>query len=58
MLTVTNKIKPVQHCYKMNGFYLENVVQEKYLGLILLKKLSWKSNVSNVTAKANSTRYL
>ena len=42
----------------MNGFYLENVVQEKYLGVILLKKLSWKSNVSNVTATANSTRYL
>ena len=58
VLTVTNKIKPVQHCCKMHGIYLENAVQEKYLGVILLKKLSWKPNVSNVAAKANSTRYL
>ena len=30
MLIVTNKIKPVHHCYKMHGVYLENATQEKY----------------------------
>ena len=51
------KIKSVQHCYKMHGIYLENVTQEKYLGVILHRKLSWKTHISNVVAKANSTRY-
>ena len=57
VLIATNKIKPIQHWYKMHGIYLENVIQEKYLGLILHRKLSWKPHVSNVVAKANSTRY-
>ena len=26
VLAVTNKIKPVQHCYKPHGIYLENVI--------------------------------
>ena len=41
----------------MHGIYLENVTQEKYLGVILHRKLSWKPHVSNVVAKANLTRY-
>ena len=53
---VTKKIKPVQHCYKMHGICLENATQKKYLGVILHRKLSWKRHVSNVVAKANSTR--
>ena len=57
VLIITNKIKPVQHCYKMHGIYLENVTQEKYLGVIIHRKLFWKPHVSNVVAKANSTRY-
>ena len=57
VLTVTNKIKAVQHCYKMQGIYLENVVQKNYLGVILHRKLSWKPHVSNIVAKANSSRY-
>ena len=57
MLIVTNKIKPVQHCYKMHDIYLENVTQEKYLRVILHRKLSWKPHVSSVVAKANLTRY-
>ena len=56
VLTVTNKIKPVQHYYKMHGIYLEYIFQEKYLGVILHRKLSWKPHESNVVAKANSTR--
>ena len=36
MLIVTNKLKPVQHCYKMHGIYLENVTQEKYYTGIFL----------------------
>ena len=56
VLIVTNKIKPAQRCCKMHGIYLENVTQEKYLGVILHRKLSWKPHVSNVVAKANSTR--
>ena len=41
----------------MHGIYLENATQEKYLGVILHKKLFWKPHVSNVVAKANLTRY-
>ena len=57
VLIVRNKLKPVQHCYKMPGIYLENVTQEKYLVVILHRKLSWKPHVSNVVAKVNSSRY-
>ena len=57
VLKVTNKIKPVQHYHKMHGIYLEYIFQEKYLGVILHRKLSWKPHESNVVAKANSTRY-
>ena len=56
MLVVTNKIKPFQHCYKMHGIYLKNVTQEKYLGVIQYRKVSWKPHVSNIVAKANSIR--
>ena len=41
----------------MHGIYLENATQEKYLGVMLHKKLSWKPHASNVVAKANLTRY-
>ena len=40
LLIVTNRVKPVQHCYKMHAIYLESIVQEKYLGVILHRKLS------------------
>ena len=50
VLIVTNKKKPVQHCYKMHSFYLENVTQQNYLGIMLHKELSWKPHVSNVVA--------
>ena len=57
VLIVINKLKPFQHCYKMLGIYLGNVTQEKYLVVILHRKLSWKPHVSNVVAKVNSSRY-
>ena len=57
VLIVTKTIKPIQHCYKMCDIYLENVTQDKYLGSILHRKLSWKPHISNVVAKANSTRH-
>ena len=57
VLIVTKKIRPVQHCYKMHGIYLWNVTQEKYLRVMLHRKLCWKPHVSNVVAKANYTRY-
>ena len=50
VLIVTNKIKPAQHCYKTHSFYLENVTQQNYLGIMLHKELSWKPHVSNVVA--------
>ena len=56
VLAVTNEIKPVQHCYEMHGIFLENVVQEKCLGVILQRKFYWKPHVSNLVGKANSTR--
>ena len=57
MLIVTNQIKSVQHFYNMDDVYLGNVTQEKYLGVIIHRKLSWKPHVSNVVAKANAARY-
>ena len=57
MLMVTNQIKPVQHFYKMDDVYLGNVTQEKYLRVIIHRKLPWKPHVSNVVAKANAARY-
>ena len=56
VVTVTIKIKPVQDCCEMHDILLGNVVQEKYLGVILHRKLSWKPHVSNVVVKVNSTR--
>ena len=53
---VTNKIKAVQHFYKMHGIYLQNVGQEEYFGVILHRKRSGKSHVSNIVAKANLTK--
>ena len=57
MLIVTNQIKSVQHFYNMDDVYLGNVTQEKYLGVIIHRKRSWKPHVSNVVAKANAARY-
>ena len=48
VLIATNKIKPVQRCYKTHGIYLENVTQQNYLGVMLHRKLSWKPHVLNV----------
>ena len=54
VLAVTNKIKPVPHCYKMhdikchsNEVTLSDTKQEAFL----------KTHVSHVAAKANSIRY-
>ena len=53
MITATNKIKPLQHYYKMH-INLENVAQEKSLGVKLIQKTFRKTTCM---AKTYSTRY-
>ena len=38
---ITNKKNIINHQYKMDKSKLENVKQEKYLGVIISNKLSW-----------------
>ena len=56
VLRITNKRKIIDSKYIMHGTQLEVVDQEKYLGVILHKKLSWKPHINKITAKANQTR--
>ena len=56
VLRITNKRKITDSKYIMHGTQLDVVDQEKYLGVILHKKLSWKPHINKITAKANQTR--
>ena len=56
VLRVTNKRKIVENTYKIHNQELKVVEKAKYLGVTISKNLSWKHHVSNITAKANSTR--
>ena len=56
LLRITNKRKPISAQYFMHNIQLKSVDQEKYLGVILHKKLSWKPHIGAITSKANSTR--
>ena len=56
VLRITNKLKPIEADYYMHNQKLQNVDEAKYLGLLIHKKLSWKSHVSKIIKKANQTR--
>lgn len=56
VLRVTNKRKIVENTYKIHNQELKVVEKAKYLGVTISRNLSWKHHVSNIVAKANSTR--
>ena len=53
---VTNKCKPIAAAYNIHGMVLEEVPSAKYLGLHIVKKLTFNTHVAITCKKANSTR--
>ena len=53
ILTVTNKKNIIKHQYKMDKSKLKNVEQEKYLGVIISKRLSWLPHEKMISCRAN-----
>ena len=56
ILTVTNKKNIIKHQYKMDKSKLKNVEQEKYLGVIINKRLSWLPHAKMISCRANLKR--
>ena len=55
ILTVTNK-NIIKHQYKNERSKLENVKQEKYLGVIINNKLLWLPHAKIISCCANLKR--
>ena len=53
ILTVTNKKNIIKHQYKMDKSKLKNVDQEKYLGVIINKRLSWLPHANMISYHVN-----
>ena len=53
VLTITNKIKPIETSYTIHHENLEKVESSKYLGVEIHKKLKWNRHVGNVCKRAN-----
>ena len=53
ILTVTNTKNIIKHQYKMDKSKLKNVEQEKYLGVIINKRLSWLPHAKVISCCAN-----
>ena len=56
IITVTNKKNIIKHQYKMDKSKLKNVEQEKYLGVIINKRLSWLPHAKMISCHANLKR--
>ena len=56
ILTVTNKKNIIKHQYKNERSKLENVKQEKYLGVIINNKLLWLPDAKIISCCANLKR--
>ena len=56
ILTVTNKKNIIKHQYKMDKSKLKNVEQEKYIGVIIKKRLSWLPYAKMISCRANLKR--
>ena len=56
ILTVTNKKNIIKHQYKNERSKLENVKQEKYLGVVINNKLSWLPHAKIISCCANLKR--
>ena len=57
VLRITNKKNVIKCGYVLHNKTLDSVEQEKYLGVTIHKKLSWKPHIAKTTAKANNTRH-
>ena len=56
LLRITNKLKPIEASYYMHNHKLDKVETDKYLRVLLNKKLSWKPHADAICKKANQTR--
>ena len=56
ILTISNKRKLIETNYYIHNRKLDQVDEDKYLGLIIHKKLYWSSHVNMIIKKANQTR--
>ena len=54
LLRITNKLKPIQHHYKIHNVILDETCSAKYLGVTIDSKLKWKHHYANTVKKANS----
>ena len=54
LLRITNKSNPTE-TYVMYKQKLDYVDEAKYLGILIHKKLSWKSHINSIIKKANLT---
>ena len=55
MQLTRKRIKKINAVYSLEETVLENVVNIKYLGVIISKDLKWNTHVSNVCTKVNTT---
>ena len=53
VLTVARKKSPVTHEYHLGNTYLKRVLEEKDLGIIISRNLSYDSHVMHIALKAN-----
>ena len=56
ILSVTNKKNIIKHQYKMDKSKLKNIEQEKYLDVIIKKRLSWLPHAKLISCCANLKR--
>ena len=56
LLRITNKSNPTETSHVMHKQKLDHVDEAKYLGILIHKRLSWKSHVNSIITKANQTR--
>mgnify|MGYP001796102237 CR=1 FL=1 len=56
ILSVTNKKNIINYNYKMENVSLKSVTEEKYLGVVIDKKLSWLPHVKKISNRANYKR--
>ena len=54
-LSVTNKRKPKNTRYSVDGQPIDKVSSSKYLGVTLNGTLTWSDHIAAITSKANST---
>ena len=56
VISITNKVKPINGKYQIHDHILEQVNCAKYLGIYIDSKLALNTHVNAIVKKANSTR--